>query len=450
MPSWTTEQVAAFAPDSASFSAGQGLASVKKWSGLGRNERAIWGLCQGSAKSPYEARMDLVDPAFKCNCPSRKFPCKHGLALLLLFVNTPGAFKEQAEPGWVADWLAGRSERAEKKAEKAKAAPEQPVDAEAQAKRAAQRASRVEDGIAGCRVWLEDLVRRGLAAAQSEPAAQFERVAARMVDAQAPGLAALVRRVPELIGSGPGWEVRTLDHLGRLHLLLRAGEQLKDLPADLALDVRTTLGWNHAKEEVLAGAAVQDCWVSVGHLIEEDDRLTTRRTWLVGRRSGRRALLLDFAAGNAPLPQSTVPGTQFEGEIVFYPSRVPMRALVKSVSETRLVDGDLESVADPTLERALGGYAEGLALNPWIARWPMLIRTCRLAQSGDRWVLVDSDDTALPLRPSFQGSLTMWRMMAASGGKPMTVLAEWDGETTLPVGGIQGSRHVDLASRWAA
>src|ERR1043165_5944996 len=201
MASWTPDSVIALAPDASAASAGQALSSAKKWSGLGSSDRAIWGLCQGSGKDPYQCRIELSEPAFKCSCPSRKFPCKHGLGLLLLFGKDAAAFKAGAEPGWVADWLASRSERAEKKVEKGKAAAEKPVDVEAQAKRAAQREARVQDGVAGCRVWLEDLVRRGLAAAQVENAASWERTAARMVDAQAPGLAGFVRRIPETIAS---------------------------------------------------------------------------------------------------------------------------------------------------------------------------------------------------------------------------------------------------------
>src|SRR5689334_19615585 len=112
---WTPDRVLSLAPDSASASAGQGLASAKKWTSLGRSERAVWGLCQGSGKDPYQARIDLSEPAFKCSCPSRKFPCKHGIGLLLLFAKDEKSFQAVAEPAWVADWLAGRSDRAEKK-----------------------------------------------------------------------------------------------------------------------------------------------------------------------------------------------------------------------------------------------------------------------------------------------------------------------------------------------
>lgn len=426
------------------------MANAKKWSGLGRSERAIWGLCQGSGKEPYQARVDLAEPAFKCSCPSRKFPCKHGLGLLLLYAKDATGFPALQEPGWVAEWLASRAERAEKQVEKAKAASESPADPEARAKRALQRESRVQDGIARCRVWLDDVMRRGLAAAQAESATTWDRMAARMVDAQAPGLAAYIRLLPGLLASGAGWDVRTLDHLGRLHLLLRAGDRLAELSPDLAGEVRSALGWNQAKEEVLAGDGIMDRWIAVGQVVEDEDRLRVRRTWLAGRTTGRRALVMDFAAGLAPLDAAIAAGTEFEGELAFYPGRLSLRALVKSRAAGLPLDTNLGAAADDTIEAGLGRYAQALAANPWVARWPLVLAGVRLVQERDRWFLVDSRDSGLPLKDTFAAGLHLWRLLSASGGNAVMVMAEWDGHSALPLGAIHADGYLDLAPRWAA
>ena len=449
MGSWTSERVLSLAPDSASASAGQALASAKKWSGTARSERSLWGLCQGSGKDPYQTRVDLSEPAFKCSCPSRKFPCKHGLALLLLFAKDESSFKSQTEPGWVAEWLDARRERVEKQTAKADAAPK-PVDTEAQAKRAAQRESRVQDGIATCRIWLDDLARRGLAAAQQEKTAYWSNLAARMVDAQAPGIARHVADLPMLIASGEGWEIRTLDALGRLHLLLKAGEQLATLPPDLALDVRTTLGWNQSKDEALAGDGIADRWLAVGQIVEDDDRVRVRRTWLVGRKTRRRALLLDFAAGAAPLPATAASGTEFDAELAFYAGRLPLRAQPKSRGEAAPLGPDLDSVADASINDALHRYAEALGANPWLPRWPLLRRPTGLTRVADRWCLLDAHNHALPIQPLFAAGPGLWRLLAISGGRPVTILAEWDGIVALPLSAIDTDGLHDLAPRWAS
>src|SRR5215472_7774058 len=124
------DQVLALAPDAPSLKAARSLAVPRVWSGLGRDERAIWGACQGSAKDPYLTQVDWQGPAFKCSCPSRKFPCKHGLGLLLLLAEQPGVFRESEEPEWVSAWLKSRTQKAETKVAKEAG----PVDEEARAK----------------------------------------------------------------------------------------------------------------------------------------------------------------------------------------------------------------------------------------------------------------------------------------------------------------------------
>src|SRR6266545_4168314 len=131
---WTAEQI---------------LAAARKWLKLGADEQTAWGLCQGSGKDPYQTQIDLTEPAFRCSCPSRKFPCKHGLGLFLLLASSADAFKEKQPPDWVVEWLASRAKRAEQRAEKQSRAEagEKIVDEAAQAKRAASREAKVAAGL---------------------------------------------------------------------------------------------------------------------------------------------------------------------------------------------------------------------------------------------------------------------------------------------------------------
>src|SRR5689334_3584680 len=108
-------QILALAPDPASAAAGQTLARARNWQNLGRSDTALWGECQGSAL--YQVRVDLNGLVVKCSCPSRKFPCKHGLALMLIAASTPDRLPAGEPPGWVNDWLAQRARTAERRAE---------------------------------------------------------------------------------------------------------------------------------------------------------------------------------------------------------------------------------------------------------------------------------------------------------------------------------------------
>ncbi len=109
--------------------------------GLSSDETWLLGQCKGSGKQPYEVSVDVQDPeqpTFRCNCPSRKFPCKHSLGLLLLYAQQPAHFKTR-EPS--EELLAKREKqtaRAEKKAEESEK-PKKVNPAALQKKIAAQR-----------------------------------------------------------------------------------------------------------------------------------------------------------------------------------------------------------------------------------------------------------------------------------------------------------------------
>ena len=90
----TQDQILQLAPDAASAKAGTQLATTAKWTQRNAHPAALWGDCQGSGSKPYLTMVDLGNMAFKCSCPSRKFPCKHGLGLLLLYAAQANSFTQ--------------------------------------------------------------------------------------------------------------------------------------------------------------------------------------------------------------------------------------------------------------------------------------------------------------------------------------------------------------------
>src|ERR1700709_2359787 len=110
MGRWSMDQVLRLAPDTASGKAGRAQASVAKWPLLGESEDAVWGGGQGSGKKPYQTIVELAEPAFRCSCPSRKFPCKHALGLLLLWAD--GQVGPAEAPEGVHAWLQTRGAEA--------------------------------------------------------------------------------------------------------------------------------------------------------------------------------------------------------------------------------------------------------------------------------------------------------------------------------------------------
>ena len=153
-----------------------------------------------------------------------------------------------------------------------------------------------------------------------------------MVDAQAPGVARVLREMGTLPATGEGWPERLLERMSRLHLLIEGYRRIGTLPEPTQADLRTRIGWPLKEEDVLHGEGVRDRWLIVGQRTDQEDRLRVQRTWLMGEGTSRSALVLQFAHGSAPLDGSLVPGSAFEGEVVFYPGSFPLRALVKERS----------------------------------------------------------------------------------------------------------------------
>lgn len=435
---WTAGQMLALAPDERVARAGAALAQPRKWLRVERHGGGVWGLCQGSGASPYQTQVELNERAFHCSCPSHKFPCKHALALCLLTVSHPDAFKEHALPDWVDEWLTDRKRRAEREQQRRDALNAQLPDPKAQARRAAAREKKVAAGVAELERWLRDLVREGLAALPGRPSSFWELPAQRMVDAQAPGLARLVRELSGAVASGEGWQERVLERLGRLHLLIEAYRRIGSLPVDTQADVRALIGWTEDRTELLNQSGVRDRWLVLGQRVDEEERLRVQRTWLWAERQARGALVLHFAHNSQPLDTSLVPGTRIDAEVVYYPSAHPLRALVKAREGP---PAGFTGGGYATIGEAIAAYAAALARNPWLEQFPLPLQTVIPLHADGHWHVRDAAGHVLPIGSRFEHP---WELLALSAGCPIAVFGEWDGQHLRPLSAWTGGKFVAL------
>ena len=445
----SVEAAEALAPDAASLKNGRKLAGqAAKWSDRGRAGSAAWGAFQGSGRTPYQVRADLTGPAWKCSCPSRKQPCKHALGLLIGLAGDAATCPESDPPDWVAEWLSKRDAAARAKATKA-AAPAAPVDPKAQAKRRASRETKVLAGLDGLELWLDDLLRGGLAGLEADGPAAFERQAARLVDAQAGGLAARVRGLSEIPGSGPDWPDRLLSGLASLRLLTAAYRRQDRLPDGLREDVRGLIGWTRKEAETLAdGERVADAWATLGEVEWDDDRVRGRRTWLRGAATGRTAEIVQFAPlggyGGGGFGQHFAAGCAQAMTLAFVPSAAPRRAVVV-IREGEPVPVPLPPAGGvlPLLEEV----ADELAACPWRTRFAAVLGgvvplATDAGDAGETWRLRDGEGCGVRLTGG-----AWWGLLADSGGAPLTVAGEY--ATDLPGGPALRPLRWDRAEDWS-
>ncbi|QQE11148.1 SWIM zinc finger family protein [Planctomycetota bacterium] len=429
---WTSQRVLDLAPDAASIKAGKTQSNTSKWSNAGQSDTAIWGEAKGSGKKPYQVRIDLRGPAFKCSCPSRKFPCKHSLGLMLIFAEQPDFIPQSSPPEWVTDWLDKREQRSQKQQEKAKTKAAKAADPAAQAKRIKKREANIQAGLDELSRFISDTLSQGLATAQTQSPSYWNEMASRMIDAQAPGLANLVRQLSQSISSGDNWQSQFMHHLSRIHLLIQGYRNLDQLSPETQADLRSYIGWTTTREELLTLPSSPGTYLVVGQTLNEDDRIATLRTWLLNQKTCQPAQILDFGVGNQPPNTSLFVGTSFTSEIIYYPGSYPNRAIIKDQSEPTLINtipGHLD------INQTLNNHTTALAANPLLDSTLFSLASVTAIhtkfKSQSRWCILDQNDNLLPLPPNFRDG---WTLLAITGNHPFNIVGEWTGTHLLPLG----------------
>lgn len=135
-----------------------------------------------------------------------------------------------------------------------------------------------------------------------------------------------------------------------------------------------------------------------------------------------------------------MPGTRFPAELHYWPSAYPLRARVaERRGEPVTISGRLPGVE--RIEVYLGSVADALARQPWLDRFPCVLRdvTPGCAIGGESWHVRDEAGHALPM-----SSGDHWRLLALSGGNPVALAGEWDGEGLLPLGVVADGAYAPL------
>ena len=236
---------------------------------------------------------------------------------------------------------------------------------------------RMSDSLDELDRWMADQVEQGIAASGEGLPAALRRLAARMVEAQAPALATRLTELAELTetaaadGEDPAWVQTATDELGTIHLLVRAWRERTHLPSYLVTAMRHQLGMSVRTEAVLTEPEVKDHWVVVGSQDRSEGRGMARHSWLYGRKTDRWARVISYARERDGLPRTYTAGTQVEARLHFYPGD-SLRALSRQeYPSTGAVTGWNPTPAPITGARK--AWRDALSADPWADARPAIV-----------------------------------------------------------------------------
>lgn len=416
------------APDAKSLEAGRRLFYSRRWRLVGGDGQWLWGeFSYGNANKAIESAVELTSGRFVCSCRARQRPCAHGLALVLMLKNDQQRISVAQPPSWVRS-VQHQVERKEKS---------RPFkDILAAEDRQSDRLALMTAGVEELELRLLDLARRGIADTQAQGPDVLRAAAARLTDAKLSGPAGHLRRLAKLGTNGT--EAEFARTLGDLYLFVRAWKNRQKLPNNQHDELLQFAGTTTRKDDLLAQPEISDHWLVMGIINGQDEKLRWRRTWLRGETTHRFALLQEYAFGEQPYERTLPLGGTFQGGVHYYPGSYPQRAIMPStVPGGRPYDG-LKGYSTMAALRA--NYQKALTVNPWLYTYPVYLQQFRPFVHNRAELLLDSSGETIPLHPEYSG---FYRLLAISGGAPLSLFGEFDGYQILPLSVVTGMGLVE-------
>lgn len=287
----------------------------------------------------------------------------------------------------------------------------------------AKRLERVRRGAESLRLWLLDRIEAGVATHDREA---VNVMAARLVDAQAPGLAREVRRLNEIAASGAGWEEKALDQLGMLFLACEALERFGDQPPAFQVEFLQWLGFAIQKKDLPEEGRLVDVWHVAAQRMWIEDKVTVQKSWLYGASSELWWVNYSYRVNNMPFDPNFALGSAYWAEVGFYPGALQLRGAVV------VMDPEPRFFAPPpgkSIAALQSEFADLVAKFPWVDAVGGGVVVQGLMREGDTWHAGSLDGAKMRLKtPEDRG----WVVASVSGGGPCVLYGEWDGREFLP------------------
>ena len=302
------------------------------------------------------------------------------------------------------------------------------------------RIARMQAGSQELKLWLEDLLRQGVATFEQLPDDFWHQFSKRMVDQQLSGVGRQVLAIKQIVQDGENVE-QVLATITNLYLLARGFENWSSLQPAIQCDILLIAGVNPKKEVILQQNGISDLWIVASMENGLKDQLQFRKVWLLGSNSNRKVQILDFVFGHAAFETSFEVGMVFQGEIVYYPGNLPYRGLIKKQSNP---DQPFHFKAGTkTFADMANRFSLSLSKNPWINAIPCLLEKVVPIYDGQSGHLLDQDRKQIRLEMPDHHHL--WRLLALSGHHPINLFGEWNGRSFCGLTVVQPNQIIPLA-----
>jgi hypothetical protein len=148
-----------------------------------------------------------------------------------------------------------------------------------------------------------------------------------------------------------------------------------------------------------------------------------RKSWFFGQKTSVFAMILEYSHISQPFQKILKSGFDYSGELVFYPSAWPQRAIA-----TDLEILENSAIKPPpffeNFEKTGEFFADALAKNPLLSEIPAPLENVQIIFQKNKFELVDSSQKIAPISCEKQVG---WQILAKTGGQKFNIFTTWNG-----------------------
>ncbi|MFY7899402.1 MAG: SWIM zinc finger family protein, partial [Chitinophagaceae bacterium] len=267
----------------------------------------------------------------------------------------------------------------------------------------------------------------------------FDELAKRMIDAKAPGIANLIKKLSTIDFYKEGWENDFLSQLVHIYSIITAYKNASSINSLLMGDVKNLIGFTTKQEQLLTYDGITDNWLVIGKEQLLEDTILVERNWLYGIESKKYALILQFSVRWQINSALLVPGSCIHATLIFYPSAMPLRAIVKE--QHNIVGTPQNIAAFLNWKKVADSCINSRLTLPFNQDLPFIVQQVTPLFYQNTWWLKDEESSIVKLEATEN---VLYNLLALSGGNAITVTVVGNNHIFKPIGVWKHHQFISL------